>query len=431
MPDLSTPRPRPRRLVRPALAVGALLALASCAGDAPYDTLEPRGELARDIDGLYNAVLIVATIVFVIVMAAVVFIGLRYRRRGGGRDDFDHNEEDHDLPKQIHGNTRYEIGWTIAPAVILAVIAIPTVGVIWSLAAAAEDDDALTIQVYGQQWWWEFRYPENGDIVTANTIVFPAGENIQLEMTSRDVIHSFWIPALNGKRDVVPGRIHLWAIEADEPGVYWGQCVEFCGLSHANMRIRGVALGPDDWERWVETHQLPADVPGEDADGNVVLVDQPRADEPGNIGDAANGYTLFGTFCSSCHVIDGVYEAALGPNEIDDPNQGEAPLTADWAPNLTHLMSRTGFAANIYDLYDPDGSVNIADLREWIHNAPALKPMAPDDDRGMISFEDTLTRTDLDDLVAYLLTLGDDPVLPPGADLTDIVRRTSPPTRSD
>ena len=389
-----------------ALAGALVLVVAGCAEDAPYDTMEPAGEQAEDIDSLFNLVMIAATVVFVVVMVAVLAFGLRFRRRGGGADSFDHNDDDEDLPAQTHGHTRLELGWTIAPAVILAVIAVPTVALVFDLADAAENAER-EIVVYGQQWWWEFEYEDEG-IITANTLVFPAGETIRLSMTSRDVIHSFWIPRLHGKRDVVPGRVHTWSIQADEPGVFLGQCAEYCGLSHANMRIRAVALSPEDYEAWVEQHQEEAEAPGEGS-----LVNVPRADEPGNSGDPDAGLDKFGQFCASCHVIDGVFTDA----------EGVAPLVTGVAPNLTHLMSRTGIAANIYDLYRPDGSVNLADLRAWVWDAPAEKPMAPDDERGMISFREVLTREDVDDIVAYLLTLGEDPLLPEGTDLEEILRR--------
>jgi cytochrome c oxidase subunit II len=387
------------------LVVLVALVAAGCAKDAPYDTLEPQGKSAKDIDGLFNLGITAAAVVFVLVMAGVVVVALRFRRRGGGRDDFDHNADD-DLPDQIHGNTKAELGWTIAPAILLAVLAVPTVALVFDLADAAENAD-MEIKVYGQQWWWEFDYEDAG-ITTANTIVIPVGETVRLSMTSRDVIHSFWIPALNGKKDVAPGRTHIWSIEAEEPGVFWGQCVEFCGLSHANMRIRAVALPADQYAEWVTQMQQDAEDPG---DGELTNV--PRADEPGNNGDPNLGYTKFGQFCASCHVIDSVYTDA----------EGNAPLKSGAAPNLTHLMSRTGFAGNIFDLYNADHSVNLADLRAWVHNAPGQKPMAPDDQRGMISFEDVLTREDVDDIVAYLLTLGEDPLLPEGTNLEEILRR--------
>lgn len=389
----------------------AVLVAAGCASDAPYDTLEPQGGPARSIDSLFNLVWWVATAVFVLVMGAVVYVSMRYRARRNDDGDWDDDEE---LPEQVHGNTRLELGWTIAPAVVLAVIAVPTLVGVFELAEWHEDAE-VEIEVFGAQWWWEFRYPGT-DVVTANTIVFPAGEPIELTMTSYDVLHSFWLPALNGKRDVAPGRTHTWSIEADEPGVYWGQCVEFCGLSHANMRIRGVALAPEEYEAWlVEQNQVQAQG-GPEADDSYLQTarwDLTRGVTPA---DAQAGFEVFGQICSSCHVVSGQYEAAAG---------GIAPLVSGHAPDLTHFMTRTGFAANIYDLYNDDGSVNVAELRQWVWNAPSLKGMAPDDQRGMPGFTEQLTREQVDDIVAYLMTLGGEPTLPSGTTLedADILRR--------
>src|SRR5690606_25946839 len=146
-----------------------------------------------------------------------------------------------------------EIAWTLLPAVILAVVAFFTLRTLFDIKEVDEDD--LTIRVVGQQWWWEYQYDTNGDgtfgegdVVTANDLVIPAGVDVHLEVTSNDVIHSFWIPSLNGKMDAVPGRVHPLMINADEPGTYVGQCTEFCGLSHAYMRQRVIALPMDEFE---------------------------------------------------------------------------------------------------------------------------------------------------------------------------------------
>ena len=218
--------------------VATVLLAAGCAADAPQDTLEGEGPAAADIDSIFNLALVLATIVFVLVFAAIIYIAIRFRRRG--------TDDDEELPTQIQGNTKLEIGWTVAPAALLAVLAIPTVALIFDLQDRAENA-RMVINVTGQQWWWEFEYPEEG-IVTANDLVIPVNTNIRLNIESRDVIHSFWIPRLNGKRDAVPGRTHLLSIEADQPGIYFGQCTEFCGLAHADMRARAIALTDADWK---------------------------------------------------------------------------------------------------------------------------------------------------------------------------------------
>jgi cytochrome c oxidase subunit II len=237
--------------------VPLLLFLSACASDAPQDTLEPEGPIARKIDNLVNPVFIVAAVVFVLVEFGALYLALKFRQR---KDD-----DPDELPGQTHGNTKLEIGWTVLPALLLGFVAFATLATLFDIN---DTEDDLTVQVTGQQWWWEFTYDTDGDgeftdddLVTANDLVVPAGQNVGLEVTSRDVIHSFWIPKLNGKKDAVPGRTHPLTINADEPGTYVGQCTEYCGLSHAYMRQRVVALPPDEFEAWLEDQQAEADEP--------------------------------------------------------------------------------------------------------------------------------------------------------------------------
>ena len=178
-----------------------------------------------------------------IVFAAVGFIVWRYRDRGQA------------IPEQTHGKPALEIALTILPALILLGVAIPTVSTVMALNKTS--DTECIINVTGQQWWWEVDYPVQDGcggvsdvIVTSGQMVIPVGTPVLVRGTSRDVIHSWWIPRLNGKRDMVPGRVQTNRIEADEPGIYAGQCTEFCGLSHANMRMEVIALYPEDFEAW-------------------------------------------------------------------------------------------------------------------------------------------------------------------------------------
>ena len=178
------------------------------------------------------------------------------------------------MPRQTHGNTRLEIGWTIAPAVVLAVVMVPTVSLIWELARPPAAD-ALNITVEGYQWWWGFSYTDD-DMVTdwdrpitiADTMVVPTGREVYLSLESVgggaqdangdpdfQVIHSFWVPELFGKQDVMPSQTNHILFSVDEPGTYEGQCAEFCGLQHALMKLEVVALAPDDWDAWVENQQ--------------------------------------------------------------------------------------------------------------------------------------------------------------------------------
>jgi cytochrome c oxidase subunit 2 len=368
------------RRYRAALVVPLALALSACADKAPLDTLDPKGPEARSIDNLATPVFIIAGVVFVLVQAGVIFLAMRYRTR---------KDDDGSLPPQVHGNFKLEIGWTILPALLLA--GVGGASVLTLLDLEDHPADAMEVTVIGQQWWWEYRYDVDGDgeddIVTANDLVIPAGEPVALTITSRDVIHSFWIPGLNGKRDAVPGREHPLLIEADEPGVYRGQCTEFCGLSHAYMRMRVVALDPADYDAWQEGQQEGAAVP------------------TGTL--AKDGMETFRTTCSGCHLVSG-----KGGNE--DIFTGTAQVSGA-APNLTHFASRGVFAGGVFDLWvDADGNgevdidergkqLNVADLEAWLRNPPGQKPMYPEGSRGMPNLN--LTDEQIDALVAYLETL--------------------------
>ncbi|MYA82171.1 MAG: cytochrome c oxidase subunit II [Acidimicrobiales bacterium] len=379
------------------LAVPALLGLllAGCA-TGRLDATKPVGQEARDIDFLMRLSGWMAVGVGIFVAAAVFAIIVKFRAKP--TDDPD------DLPPQVHGNRKAELTWTIIPTALLVFLTIFTLPTVFDLARVNAAEDARTIRVEGQQWWWQFSYDLNKDgrydIVTANDLVIPTGEKVNLEIESNDVIHSFWIPQLNGKKDAVPGRVHDWTIRSDEPGIFYGECAEFCGLSHANMQMRTIVLTPDDFERWVE----------EQLEGKAAAQAAPAE------GSAeAAGAALFETHCISCHVVDGPYESAAG---------GNANLLAGIAPNLTNLMSRTAFAGALYETYqigpdgeylrNPDGSLklNLAELREWVRNAPDMKPARADNQQGMLDFSEVLTDQDLDNLMAYLQTLGSEPVLP-------------------
>ncbi|MDP7068866.1 MAG: cytochrome c oxidase subunit II [Acidimicrobiales bacterium] len=364
------------RIIRGAPLVLMTVVLTSCA-TGRIDPTDPVGENAKQIDGIMRLSGYMATAVGIFVAIAVILVVVKFRERPD--DDPD------ELPKQIHGNRKAELTWTLIPVVMLVFLAVVTVPAVFDLSSKG---DGRTIKVEAQQWWWQFSYDvdEDGtsDIVTANEIVIPVGEEVNLEILSNDVIHSFWIPQLNGKRDAVPGRVHHWRISSPVPGIFYGECVEFCGLSHADMQMRAVVLEDDDYDAWVREQLTPATVPTNAA--------------------AKRGYDLFGRHCVSCHVVNGVYESAA---------DGNANLTSGYAPNLTHLMTRTSFAGSVFELYRDDGSVNVADLREWVRNAPDKKAARPENRQGMISFAETLSDSELDDLVTYLLTLGGTPPLMP------------------
>jgi cytochrome c oxidase subunit II len=379
----ATPVPtsrRGRRLLVLAV-VAVVLVAAACGGNHPLDTLNPKGPEARSIDRLLDPVLYVAGAVFVFVEFGVLYLALRFRRR--------REEDDTVVPDQVHGNTRLEIGWTVLPALILAGVAVATIATLFKLADQPEG--AMEVKVYGQQWWWAYQYDTTGDgvsdIITANELVIPAGEPVNLRITARDVIHSFWAPALNGKRDAVPGREHPLTIEADEPGIYAGQCAEYCGLSHSFMRLRVVALSQEDFDAWVDGQLEEATAPSDP--------------------EAQAGLEAFQQLCIQCHQVNGVNSVPLG----------EAQQVAGVAPNLTHLMSRTVFAGGVFTLRDVSlqngddftledyqgGSFDRAALEAWLRDPPGRKPMYPEGNRGMPNLG--LTEQQIDQLVAYLQTL--------------------------
>ena len=236
---------RSRRIVTAALTGVLTLALAACGNqDLPNTTFDPHTEFGRDIDDLWDKLLFWGTIVFVFVEAALIFVVVRYRRREGRPE-----------PKHVHGNTTLEIMWTVLPAVILVLIAVPTVRTIFNSQAAAPAT-ALRVNVIGHQWWWEFEYPQYG-FRTANELYLPTGRTVAFELRTQDVLHSFWIPQLGGKRDLITNRTnYLWFTPDSTLGanVWNGFCAEYCGASHANMKFRAFTVPPEDFERWA-AHQ--------------------------------------------------------------------------------------------------------------------------------------------------------------------------------
>lgn len=385
------------------LAVFALglLTLAGCSDNGrPLTTLDPKGDAAQAIHSLVVPVFIVAGVVFVFVNVGVLYTALRFRRKPGEEDAF---------PEQIHGNTKLELSWTIIPALVMAVIAVLTVA---TLVTLANEPDNMTqefeVKVVGHQWWWSFEYDlgRDGtvDFETANEMVIPTGDAVQLTITSRDVIHSFWIPALNGKKDAAPGRDHPLWMQADEPGRFLGQCTEFCGLSHGYMRMLVEAKEPADFEAWVAEQQTKPPIP-----------------EAGTA--ERRGLDVFVGQCATCHLIEGVNspECSAIENESDydaDENTcwvgasafiGAAQVSGA-APNLTHMMTRYIFVGGLYELRDSEGNLNRNNLEGWIRNPADYKPMAPNATRGNLYGRGMpalpLTEDQIDDLVAYLSTLG-------------------------
>ena len=396
--------PSPRRRWTRAALVGLGLVLAGCAKDAPQDYFQPKGPNAQKIDDLQRPVFYIAAIVGVIVLGAVGYIVFKFKDRG------------QDIPEQSHGNPKLEIALTILPAIILAGIAVPTVITVFDLNK--QDDTECIINVTGQQWWWEYDYA-TGDcggvtidepIVTSGELVIPVDTPVLLRITSRDVIHSYWIPALNGKRDAVPGRLHTLRMQADEAGLYTGQCTEFCGLSHARMRQAAVALDQADFQAWVDNQLEPYVAP-----------------EPGTL--ASTGEGTFIANCSKCHQVNGIANADGSP-VLSDP---DLYVVSGVAPNLTNLLTRTAIAGWTFDILTEECRTKLwttkgegfgelylqgvtpecfdeVALREWLRNPPGMKPMFADATnlestggkyRGMPNLN--LTEDQIDQLIAFLI----------------------------
>ena len=353
------------------VALGLLLA--SCAPHATQDTLKPAGPYAQEIKNLFVPVFWVAVAVFVIVEGGIVLIMIRFR----------HRKDRERMPAQTHGNTRLEIGWTIVPAVILAFVMVPTVATIWSLAKPPPKG-ALNITVQGHQWWWGFVYTDpdmttdygsKGPITIADVMVIPVGRTVYISNESVGgliggsnpdfaVIHSFWVPELAGKQDVVPNRTNHILLQADHPGTYFGQCAEFCGLQHGRMKFRVVALSQSDWEAWVANQKQPSVTP-----------------KPGSLEE--QGMNIFlnplhgGTqSCVACHAIGGTTAGGIA------------------APDLTHFAATAHqcFAGCDWDTSDREA------LAAWLRDPNAVKLGAK-----MPNYN--LTQDEIDALVAYLESL--------------------------
>ncbi len=359
----------------------------------PLTTLSPRGEKSQSIQNLIIPVFAIAGLVFVFVEVGLIWLTARFRRNP-------EDVEGVDEPEQVHGNTKLEIGWTIVPALLLAVLAVFNVQTILAMDDA---EDPLEVTVIGQQWWWEYRYDvdANGtvDIITANEAVIPVGRDVVFKIQSNDVIHSFWIPALAGKMDAVPGRTHERVLQSNEVGIFEGQCTEYCGLSHGVMRMQVKALEPADYDKWIEQQTTPPA--------------QPAADDE----LAIAGQELFVTQCSFCHQVNGLTPDSKAPFEYSDepdPDYGKTvdiTIASGNAPNLTHFMTRDYFAGGLLPLWEgdikpevqPSGTPDENNIKAWLRNPEDVKPMNPNNNQGMPNYN--LSEEQIEQLTAFLLTL--------------------------
>lgn len=273
----------------------------------------PQGPAAARINELWWVMFWIATVVCVVVFVLLVLAVVRPRGSQRSRP----------LSERF-----VVVSGAVVPAVILVGLLAYSLGTNEVLAAPAADE-ALTIEVVGRQWWWEVRYPESG-VVTANEVVIPVGQQVRLELTSVDVIHSFWVPGLNGKMDLIPGQVTELPLQADASGIHEGFCAEFCGMQHAKMLISVIAMEPARFEEWLAAQAQPAPAPSSDV--------------------ALEGRQIFlGSACVYCHTVRGTNASGkLGPD-------------------LTHVASRATLGAGA--LANTRGN-----LAGWIVNSQAIKP---------------------------------------------------------
>lgn len=347
-----------RRIIKLAALVVSAMLLTACqfieVEENPLTIFDPAGPFADQIDSLFWLVFWIASAVFVLVMGGLVFILFVFR---------DRKRDEAKEPKQLHGSPKLEVLWTVIPALILAAIAVPTVSSVFELTECGPG--AMEVDIIGHQWWFEFHYPEQ-DVNTANVMVIPVDQEVCARMTSDDVLHNFWIPALNGKRYLVPGQSTELRLQADEPGEFWGHCAEFCGLSHSLMRTRVHAVSEAEFDEWVSLQQEPAPLPAED--------------DP-----AYPGYEVFvNKGCVQCHTVRFNDEEA---SNIIPPDQFHGP-------DLTHFASRDVFAGATLP---EEGLAYDEALKMWLANPPEVKP-------GSFMPNLGLTEAEIDALILWLDT---------------------------
>ncbi|HEV8365652.1 MAG TPA: cytochrome c oxidase subunit II [Gemmatimonadaceae bacterium] len=387
-------RTQPRQAAALTVGVLALVFLAACSGQYPNSTFNPTTEFNRESTSLWNTLLVWGTIVFVIVEAILIYTIWRYRRRPGVGVEAS--------SAMMHGNTTLEIAWTVLPALILAIISVPTVRAIFRTQAPAPAN-ALKVDVIGHQWWWEFRYPEY-NITTANELYLPIGRPVAFTLRTVDVIHSFWIPQLGGKRDVVSNRTnYLWFTpDSAEYTVYNGSCNEYCGASHANMRFRVFTVPAENFEQWAAHQRTPAMIqaPAAAPAAGTPAPNTPATATPQPNAAAANqppaapaptqavGSYVFPRDRVPAYAIPATpvpADVSFPENLVGDIERGRAKYSSSacigchkiegnpmsvgvTGPNLTHVGSRLTIGAGLF----PNDPRHMA---LWIKNARKMKPL--------------------------------------------------------
>jgi cytochrome c oxidase subunit 2 len=342
----------------PVLALAAVVVLLTGCGPEvaqPFSTLTPQNEKTEEIQNLYKIIFWASLVVFVMVQIAIGYTALRFRRR---------NE---DRPEQVHGSRKLEIAWTVIPAVILLALFIPTAQTIFDHAndvtLAEESGESFNVDVIGKQWWWEISYPnipanpddpEAGPIVTGNEVILPVGANVVFTLHSNNVIHSFWVPQLSGKLDVMPGHDNKMQFIAERPGEYWGECAEFCGGSHAWMRFKVKVVTQEEFDAWVEAWRTPPATDGNPETADVVEV--PPA---------------FGA-CLACHRISGTNAEfaprgiGANPGFVDRDTGQPTDSSRGPGPNLTLFGCRDTIGAGILE-NTPEN------MDTWLRHTDAVK----------------------------------------------------------
>jgi cytochrome c oxidase subunit II len=391
-------RPRTPRCWCGGAAASALLiaipALTACdAGDDyPQTTFRPVSAFGDALNAVFYNTFWWTTAILVLVVALILYAAFRFRERPGAPP-----------PAPIHGNTKLEITWTLVPALVVIVISVPTVRTIFA-TQQRPPDDALVIDVVGHQWWWEFRYPQH-QLTTANLLYLPTGRPISLVLQSADVVHSFWIPKIGGKRDVnplprrrengAPAHPNYITFTVNEPGHYLGQCAEFCGESHGIMRMSALVVAPPEFDAWVQRMRggqqaAAASQPASPSQPRIGQMPAPtgagdpfRAPMPDSLLQEEGRRIFLGGACVACHTIAGT------------------PARGTIGPNLTLFGTRPHLGAGAVE--------NTRDnLVRWIRDPPSLKPGAlmPGTIRGAAGVGPTgLSDAEVRAVAAYLSSL--------------------------
>jgi len=318
---------------------------------SPTSIFDPAATPAHSEFGLSMLVLSVTLAIFLLVAGLLLYVLIRFRHR-----PTDSQRE----PPQIYGSNQIELSWTVIPILIVVMLFLSTTRVILETEAAPKPSGALDVTVIGHQFWWEYRYPKLG-VVTANELHIPVSDPAKptptyLGMSSADTDHSFWVPRLAGKMDLIPNRLNSMWIDPQQPGLYLGQCAQYCGTQHAKMLLRVYAQSPEDFAAWIRQQQKPA---YQDLSGNPA---------------AAEGRAVFmHSACINCHTVAGTV------------------ATGRFGPDLTHLASRDTIAAGPVQ-NTPEN------LRQWIADPNSMKP-------GVLMPSMHLNDHDLDAITAYLTTL--------------------------